>query len=207
VASSSHAPLLPTLAPGSYPMAMPVIPEARRYTVEEVLEFPADGNRYEVVAGELLVSPAPRDRHQVIVARLVFRLQVYLRDLGLNDPVLFAPADITWGVSPRDAEDLVQPDVFVPNPDHPHRDWVDINELELAAEVVSPSSTRADRVVKRKTYQLHRVGTYWVVDDDAKLVEVWCPQDERPEIVTDALRWRFRDAPTELDIPLGELLA
>jgi Uma2 family endonuclease len=186
---------------------MPVIPEARRYTVAEVLEFPDDGNRYEVVAGELLVSPAPRNRHQIIVIRLVVRLHAYLTSLGLRDPVLTAPADITWGVPPREAEDLVQPDVFVPEPDRPHREWIDIGRLELAAEIVSPSSTRADRVLKRKTYQRHGVGTYWVVDDDAKLVEVWRPEDARPEIVTDTLRWRFREAASELAIPLAELLA
>lgn len=188
-------------------MAMPVTPETRRYTVQEVLDFPADGNRYEVVAGELLVTPAPRPRHQVIVVRLVTRLREYLEQIGFRDPVLCAPADITWGIPPRQADDLVQPDVFVPDPDRPHREWVDIGRLELAAEVVSPSSTRADRVVKRKTYQRHGVGIYWVVDDEAKLVEVWRPEDQRPEIVTDTLVWRFRDAPSELVIPLSELLA
>lgn len=118
-----------------------------------------------------------------------------------------APADITWGVPPGDAEDLVQPDVFVPDPDRPLGDWLDVTRLELAAEVVSPSSTRADRVVKRKAYLRHGVGTYWVVDDDAKLVEVWRPGDDRPEIVTELLIWRVRDAAPELRIPLSELLA
>ncbi|HLB53646.1 MAG TPA: hypothetical protein VJK71_00890 [Gemmatimonadales bacterium] len=50
-------------------MAMPVIPETRRYSVAEVLEFPADGNRYEVVAGELLVTPVPAGGHQLLVTR------------------------------------------------------------------------------------------------------------------------------------------
>jgi len=187
-------------------MAMPVIPEARRYTVAEVLTFPPDGNRYEVVQGELLVTPAPRHRHQVIVSRLVEVLQGYLKSLALTDCVLTSPADITWGVPPAEADDLVQPDVFVTDPSEPATEWLDISRLELAAEVVSQSSVRADRVVKRKTYQRHTVGTYWVVDDEAKLVEVWRPGDDRPEIVTDVLTWRVRDPAPELRILLADLL-
>ena len=66
-------------------MAMPVLPfpEARRYTVAEVLDFPPDGNCYEVVEGALLVTPAPRYRHQVIVGRLVALLAKY-RAAGLS---------------------------------------------------------------------------------------------------------------------------
>ena len=70
--------------------------------------------RYEVVRGALLVSPAPRLRHQVLVARLVRFLQDYLKPLGLVDSVLTAPADITWGLTEllswkfRDAERELQ---------------------------------------------------------------------------------------------------
>lgn len=187
-------------------MAMPVVPEARRYTVAEVLAFPPDGNRYEVVQGTLLVTPAPRHRHQVIVGRLVHALQSYLEPLGLLDCVLMAPADITWGMHPSEAEDLVQPDVFVTDPAAPAGDWLDISRLKLAVEVVSQSSVRADRVVKRKTYQRHAVETYWVVDDEATLIEVWRPEDDRPEIVTEVLSWRIRDPAPELRIPLADLL-
>jgi Uma2 family endonuclease len=188
-------------------MAMAVIPEARRYTVQEVLEFPDDGNRYEVVQGELLVSPSPRSRHQVLLARVFSHLQEYLRSVGLRDAVLFSPADITWGEHPRVAEDLVQPDLFVPDPDVPWREWIDLARLALAVEILSPSSVRADRVVKRKTYQRHGVRTYWVIDDDAKLVEVWHPENDRAEIVTETLIWRIRKDAPELRIDLADLLS
>lgn len=170
-------------------MAMPVLPypDARRHTVAEVLGFPPDGNRYEVVEGELLVTPSPRYRHQLIVGRLAAALRDYLKPLGHADAVLTSPADITWGKSPREADDLVQPDVFVVDPRDRPADWLDVTRLALAAEVISPGNTHADRVVKRKTYQRHEVGTYWVVDPDAELVEVWEPQDDRPLIVTDLL--------------------
>lgn len=189
-------------------MAMPVIPEARRYTVGEVLAFPADGHRYEVVDGELLVTPAPLwMRHQLITGRLHVILHKYLSPLGLADTVCLAPADITWGIPPREADDLVQPDVFVIHPEEVSGEWLDMKRLILVAEVVSPSTSRADRVVKRKTYQRHGVGTYWVVDADARLVEVWRPEDDRPAIVTDLLRWQVSEEAPELRIAVPELVA
>jgi len=186
-------------------MAMPVKPESRRYSVQEVLDFPPDGNRYEVVRGALLVTPAPRPRHQLIVSRLVGFLHDYLKPLGFADALLTAPADITWGVPPREAEDLVQPDVFVISPVVLGSSWLDIKRLELVAEVLSSSHPRGDRVEKRLTYQRHQVPTYWVVDDAARLVEVWRPDEERPAIVTDTLSWRLRATDPELRIELTTL--
>ncbi len=175
---------------------------ARRYTVDEVLAFPSDGNRYELVHGELLVTPAPQMRHQLTLSRLFAALGRYLAD---HDDVelLVSPADIQWP-----EEVLVQPDLFVvPVAELTAQDWSSIQTLLLAVEVVSPSSARYDRVVKRRVYQEHGVATYWIVDLDARMVEVWRPEDERPEIVTDVLRWRVGAEPEELAIKLGELFA
>ncbi len=179
-------------------MGMP--PAARRYTVEEVLAFPSDGNRYELVHGELLVTPAPRLRHQDVVGELYYRLRTYLADQD-DVRVFFSPADITW------ADDvLVQPDVFVvPSSEATAQDWSSIRTLLLAVEVVSPSSARYDRIIKRRLYQEHGVETYWIMDSDAAVVEVWRPDDERPEIVTDVLRWRVVPASEELEIELAEI--
>jgi Uma2 family endonuclease len=58
------------------------------------------------------------------------------------------------------------------HPDEVTGEWLDMTRLLLVAEVVSPSSSRADRVVKRRAYQRHGVETYWVVDADAGLAEV-----------------------------------
>jgi Uma2 family endonuclease len=180
---------------------------ARHYTVAEVLEFPDDGNRYEVVQGELLVTPSPRLGHQLVIARLLQQLGNYLEPLGLSDLVLTAPADITWGVHPREADELVQPDIFVVHPDDAARNWLDVKRLVLVIEVVSPSSTRGDRVVKRRAYQRHEVPAYLVVDPDAALAEIWSPQEDRPAIVTDAITWKWSDRSPELRITLADLFA
>jgi Uma2 family endonuclease len=178
-------------------MGMPDL--ARRYTVDEVLAFPDDGNRYELVDGELLVTPAPGSLHQVVLSRLYFELASYLKSHP-TVMVLFSPADISW-----DREQLVQPDLFVFPTTEVSRSWKTVRTLLLAAEVVSPSSARGDRLVKRGLYQRQGVATYWIVDPDAALVEVWHPDDDRPEIITDVLRWRVTPEADEFALELSEL--
>jgi Uma2 family endonuclease len=179
-----------------------VMPDtARRYTVDEVLAFPDDGNRYELVRGELLVTPAPAPRHQVLVTQLTTRLSAYLEALGKPARVFAGPGDITWGSS----DDWVQPDVFVVPRGEATNDWRDYRTLLLVVEVISPASARGDRLVKRRLYQERGAGTYWIVDADARLVEVWRPNDERPEIVTGTLRWHVRPDADQLAIDLAEL--
>jgi Uma2 family endonuclease len=181
-------------------MAMP--DTARRYTVDEVLAFPNDGNRYELVHGELLVTPAPGPIHQYVVGRLYVQLVAYVADLRGVARVFLSPADISW-----DRHKLVQPDLFVVPPDEVSDSWTTYRTLLLAVEVVSPSSAKWDRVIKRRLYQEQRVDTYWIVDPEAQVVEVWHPNDERPEIVTDVLKWRVTDEGPELEIDLNELFS
>jgi Uma2 family endonuclease len=66
------------------------------YTADMVRALPDDGNRYEVVYGELFVTPAPRLWHQKVVGRLVVALDTYLQHEAVGE-VLHAPADISWG--------------------------------------------------------------------------------------------------------------
>lgn len=175
---------------------------ARRYTVDEVLAFPSDGNRYELVDGELLVSPAPANRHQTIIMRLVLRLGPYLAARGRPDNVKTAPADISWT---KDV--LVQPDIFVTTAEESLLPWAKVKHLVLAIEVLSPSSHRADRVTKRRTYQRFGVETYWIVDPDARVVEVWRPGDEAPELITGTLTWRPTAETPAVEIDLPALFA
>jgi Uma2 family endonuclease len=175
---------------------------ARPYTVDEVLEFPSDGNRYELVGGELLVTPSPAQPHQLVLGRLYFQLQTHLAPFSDFAIVFFSPADIIWS-----QEDYVQPDLFVVPAREVTGDWRDCQTLLLAIEVVSPISARADRFKKRRLYQRRGVATYWVVDPDAQLIEVWHPTDERPEIVTDVARWQVKVGEPEMRIELPALFA
>lgn len=181
-------------------MAMPGTRETRRYAVEEVYAWPDDGNRYEVVYGELLVTPSPRAVHQLVVAQFLLRVGNYLESLGLGNTMIPGPADIMWG-----SDVWVQPDLLVVAPEEVTADWHTYQTLRLVVEVLSPSSMRGDRVVKRGAYQRNRVATYWIVDADRRVVEVWRPDDEASELVTGVLRWRVTPGAPELAISLQEV--
>ncbi len=195
-----HVRVLCAYHPGTDIMVMPSTPAARRYTVEEVYRLPADGNRYEVVDGELLVTPSPRTRHQAVIMRLAAALHAYLQPLGLADTLFMGPADYFHGT-----DVYVQPDLLVCLPEEISADWRTMQHLRLVAEVISPASARGDRLVKRPAYQRAGVETYWVVDADRYAVEIWHPGDELPEIATRELIWRVTPAAPELRLDLGGL--
>ncbi|HEX4935430.1 MAG TPA: Uma2 family endonuclease [Gemmatimonadaceae bacterium] len=180
-------------------MPAPLLPDTTRrdWTVEERNALPDDGNRYEVVDGELLVTPAPSLLHQ----RAAFELAVVLKPFALRRgfECVIAPADVAF--SPRR---VVEPDVFVMPLLHGKlaQRFEDVGRLVLAVEIVSPSSARADRYVKRRLYQLEGVPEYWIVDADARFVERWRPGDEVPDIVTEVLAWAPADCEEPLDIDL-----
>jgi Uma2 family endonuclease len=176
-------------------MAAPVY-----YTADMVRALPDDGKRYETVHGELLVTPAPRLLHQEIVRRLLVMLSDYVDRIGMGH-VLASPADISWG-----PDTLVQPDVFVvPLAEARTMDWEYLKTLLLAIEVLSPSSTRADRFTKRRLYQEVGVPLYWIVDADAQAVEVWTPTVAFPVVEREHVTWHPVDARLPLTIELAAL--
>lgn len=170
------------------------------WTAEMVRQLPDDDNRYEVVYGELLVTPAPRFDHQLLVSRVAVAIAKYLE----QEPVgimLTSPADISWA-----SDVLVQPDVFVvPRDEARTRDWARLRTLLLVVEVLSPSTARADRFTKRRRYQEAGVPSYWIVDGDAQRVEVWRPASELPETETERLVWRPAGAGETFSLPLADL--
>lgn len=179
-------------------MAMPAVDRARRWTREDVLALPEDGNRYEFVDGELLVTPAPRPMHERAVVALSLRLDPHVRSQALG--TLYASRsdlDLATG-------QLVQPDLFV-SANRGIEDWTEVGIPLLVVEVLSPGTANNDRVTKRMRYQRSGVPCYWIVDLDARLVEVWTPAAERPEIAVTALRWQPDPVAPALEIDLPSL--
>lgn len=170
------------------------------HTADMVRAMPDDGNRYEVVYGELLVTPAPRPLHQVLVKRLSFVLERYLRSCPIGE-LFTSPADISWG-----PDVLVQPDIFVVSPDEARTlVWSRMRTLLLVAEVVSPSSARGDRFLKRLRYREAGVPIYWVVDGDGRSVEIWTPSDDFPALERARLVWHPAGAHEPFTLDLEEL--
>lgn len=170
------------------------------YTAEMVRALPEDGNRYETVYGELLVSPAPRLWHQELVMRVAESLRAYLRIEPVGH-VLASPADISWG-----PDILVQPDLFVAPLDQIRTmDWASVRDLQLVIEFLSPSSSRADRFTKRRLYQEQQVPLYWVVDGDARQIEVWTPEATFPVAEQVQITWNPAGATKPFVLDLEEL--
>jgi Uma2 family endonuclease len=168
------------------------------YTAEMVRALPDDGQRYETVHGELLVTPAPRMWHQVVVERLRDAVNAYLQR-HLEWYVFAVPADVSWA-----ADVLVQPDLFVvPIEEVRTLDWARLRHLELVVEVLSPTTARADRFTKRRLYQEVRIPAYWIVDADEHFVEVWTPEDALPRVERERVAWLPAGAaqPFVLSIP------
>lgn len=170
-----------------------------RALIDETRHWP----RYETVHGELLVTSAPRPWHQEVVFRLARALIGYVEREAPDAHVFLSPADISWG-----PDTLVQPDVFVvPLAAARTLDWAHMRTLLLAAEVLSPSSVRADRFTKRRLYQEQGIPLYWAIDADERMAEVWTPDDRFPRPERDALVWTPPGATAPFSLALEALLA
>ena len=170
------------------------------YTAEMVKALPEDGNRYETVHGELLVTPAPSFVHQELVLRLAEEIRPFLREYPVGH-LSVSPANIEWG-----KDTLVQPDLFVSVSEEAEKqDWAYIKTLLLVIEVLSPSSIRRDRIQKRDLYQSRGIPTYWIVNPDDRSIEVWTPEDSAPTVCRETVEWKPEGAGEALTIQLQEL--
>ena len=182
-------------------MGMPAT--RRRWTTADVRALMDESRawpRYELLDGELLVTPAPRWPHQLVA----FEIAVVLNEYLVREPVgivVMSPADLELRPGT-----ITQPDVFVVPADTQIAgemlEWPDVKSLLLAVEVLSPSSIRTDRVVKRDFYLGASVAEYWVVDIDARIVERWTPARDTPVIECDRMTWTPSGAaPLVIDLP------
>jgi Uma2 family endonuclease len=145
-----------------------VVATSTKLTYEDYLELPDDGNRYEIIGGELYVSPAPVPRHQRIVRNLVFALHRHFLDKGGGE-VLLAPTDVLLGTG-----NVVQPDlVVVAAANAAVVKEKNINGApDLTIEVLSEGTRRRDEIAKRKLYEQAGVSEYWIVDPELETVKI-----------------------------------
>jgi len=178
------------------------MPQPAYYTRVMLRDLPEDGNRYELVRGELLVTPAPKPWHEVVVARFNEVLTNYVRAEAPDLYVFGSRSEVSWG----DPDTEVQPDLFVlPIAQVRTLEYEQMRDLRLVVEVLSPSSRRHDRFVKRLEYQRRRVPIYWIVDPDERAVEVWTPEDHFPAIERDRVTWHPAGASEPFSLELADL--
>jgi Uma2 family endonuclease len=161
---------------------------ASEWTYSEYARLPDDGHRYEVMDGEVCMTPAPGPPHQRVAAKLFAALAEYVEREGLGEmlwdvdllfvsgqflrpDMLFVPADAAAGVTDRGMEETPG----------------------LVVEVLSPHSKRIDRIRKPPRYRDFGVPEYWVVDPEGRAIERYrLAADAAPEICREMLIWQPR---------------
>jgi Uma2 family endonuclease len=146
-----------------------VLPKSIRFKARDIWDTPDDGKRYEVIDGQLYVTPPPIPEHQRPSMRLSFHLEGYVheRDLG---QVYAAPIGVEL-----DDENGIQPDLVYVSRERLHivgKKGIE-GAPDLVVEILSPSTRGRDRGVKLRRYAAAGVPHYWIVDPRSRALEAY----------------------------------
>ena len=173
---------------------MPVV--VPRYTVDDLDRFPDDGNRYELLDGMLLVTPAPVLPHQVVAARILAALAEHLK--GVPDVYVVSPGEVVLPPGNR-----LEPDVLVLRTASLAKAWLHCERL-LAVEIMSPGSRVYDRDFKGPAYLALGVRECWRVDLVERTIAT-ATADTPETIFRNRLAWEPAIAPRTLVLDLEEI--
>jgi Uma2 family endonuclease len=184
-------------------------PEDTRLTYEDFLLFPDDGKRHEIIDGEHFVTPSPNTRHQVLVGRLYFAIEQFLRQHRSLGRVFLAPFDVVFT-----RWDVVEPDLLFIAGDQAGilTDKNVHGAPALVIEILSPGTRKVDEQIKRRLFERGGVREYWLVDPELDVIEVFRRQPDgsfpcEAELTRDAHGVLTTPLMPGLVIPLDELLA
>ena len=148
---------------------------------DDLAHAPDDGKQYELLDGELFVTPAPSPFHQRVSKRLQRQLERYFEERRPGE-VFNAPLDVI--LTPQD---VVEPDIVVVTDSQ----QISTRGIEgapaLVVEVLSPSTADRDRTLKSKRYEANGVLHYWIVDIDAQRIDCYRLTDQKYALVTSAI--------------------
>ena len=147
--------------------------EKKKYTYADYLKTP-DDERYELIEGDLLMTPSPVTRHQRISRKIEFALEKYVTENDLGE-VFYAPFDVHL-----DDENVVQPDILFIS-----KERLDIigekniqGAPDLVIEIISESTAYRDLVQKKKLYARFGVKEYWIVIPEESSVDLFTLKDD-----------------------------
>ena len=143
---------------------------AVKLTYDDLLLFPDDGQRHELIDGEHYVTPSPNLRHQRILRKLCLAIGNYLETHPIGE-VFFAPLDVVMS-----EHDVVEPDLLYVSRERASQVLVPEHVRgvpELVVEIASKGTRRRDETIKRALYGRVGVTEYWVVDPEIEVVRVY----------------------------------
>ena len=170
----------------------------KRWTLAELHSLPDDGNKYELLRGDLLVTPAPTDPHETIAARLTRMLDPFVAAHGLG--FVYRPRAVF-----RYRGSELEPDLMVRAPQsNPKADWDKAPKPILIVEILSPSTRRRDREMKRSFYTEAGIREYWIVDPESQ--EVTVVRTGLPDqVAADTVQWTPPGTSASLTIRVSEI--
>ncbi len=143
------------------------------WTYDDYAALPYDGQRYEIVNGVLLMTPAPTPEHQSIATRIAYYLFPHI-DLAGIGKLFTAPIDVDLG-----PKNVYQPDLVVVL--NTHMDRVGAKKIigapDLVVEIASPSTAAYDRLSKYEKYARAGIAEYWIVKIKTKTIQVLVLED------------------------------
>lgn len=153
--------------------AQPYSRAKKSYTYDDYAKLP-EGSGYQLVEGEIIMTPAPGRKHQRITGRLYKLLDDFVEQNQLGE-VANAPRDVY--LAPRET---YQPDILFIS-----QNRIDISAEDkvngapdLVVEVLSPSTGYYDLKPKYRAYEKYGVQEYWIVDPEEKSIEIYRPQNQ-----------------------------
>lgn len=149
--------------------------QKKKFTYQDYLELPEDGQKHEIINGELLMTPAPQVIHQIISANIMDELRAFVKktNLGL---VLCAPVDVVFSETA-----VVEPDIlFISKKNAAIAGEKNISGApDLLIEIISPSSGYYDMVEKKDLYEKFGVKEYWIVDPKKRWIEIYVNKEDK----------------------------
>ena len=178
---------------------MHMVDRIRRWTIGDLYSLPDDGNKYELIRGQLFVTPPSTVAHETIAARLHRLLDPYVAANGLG--LIYRPRAVV-----RIADDTeVEPDLMVRQPqDVPDASWAGAPLPILVVEIASDSTRRRDRMYKRSLYVDEGIEQYWMVDGEDRTVRIVRPGAE-DVTMHESMHWHSAGIAAPLVISLADI--
>ena len=155
-----------------------LIAEKRKYT-EKDYQLLEEGAPFQLINGDLIMSPSPTPYHQLLSGRLFFLIQSHLEKINSGGICLYAPMDVRL-----DEENIFQPDLLYIVEERKEELMIDriSGAPDLVVEILSPSTAYYDLKQKKGFYERYGVKEYLIVDPVRRDAEVYSLIDEKFEL-------------------------
>ena len=141
--------------------------QTKLLTYDDYRNLPDDGNQYQLIGGQLIMSPSPTYSHQVISRNLFSALDPYVSEKKLGE-IIYAPFDVVLSM-----RDVVQPDLMFIRAERSDiiAEKNVVEAPDLVVEILSEATKTIDRTSKKTLYEQNGVREYWIVDPIGKTID------------------------------------